>query len=253
MTHPLNEQLQKIKIDTRKKASLPVQVADQIKLLIRDKELKEGDLLPAPIALAQSISVDQSVIEEAYDILAQEQFIEASESGFTVVRLQMMEGFLKGFYSVFETFKRHGFEPSSEEIRAETIDDLPSEFTHLSSHVKGPLIHQRRLYKVNDKPLFVVDFYNLPEYFEGHELPLKDIDFLDYFKHELNRPMVRFNREVLAMTPPEEVGELLDIPAQNAILGAKLINYDQAGIPLNFSTWYGSLKFGFWLKSDVKL
>jgi len=83
------------------------------------------------------------------------------------------------------------------------------------------------------------------------DLPLKDIDFLTYFKEELNHPMVYFKREVIALKPTLEEAALLDIPGQSAILGAKLTNYDADHQPLNFSIWRGSLKFSFYLKTPI--
>lgn len=241
-----------IKIDTRKKASAQTQIANQIKLLIRDKHLVEGDILPDMATLAAFTSTDEATVKNAYLELIDQVYVTEEKGTYKVVRLQMMEGFLKGFYSVFETFQRHGFTPSSEEISATLVEHLPPEFEALSDTLKGPFIYQRRLYKVNDTPLFLVDFYNLPQYFEGMDLPLKDIDFLTYFKKEINRPMVHFNREVLALKPTLEEASLLDIPGQSAILGAKLINYDKDNIPLNFSIWRGSLKFSFFLKTPVQ-
>ena len=241
-----------IKVDTRKKASAATQIAHQIKLLIRDKVLKEGDVLPATKALSQLLETNDADVKAAYDDLVTQVYITLEEGVYKVVRLQMMEGFLKGFYSVFETFQRHGFTPSSEEISARLVQSLPAQFSELSSQLKGPFIFQRRLYKVNGHPLFLVDFYNLPKYFEGMDLPLKDIDFLTYFKKELNHPMVHFKREVIALKPSKEEADLLDIPGQSAILGAKLINYDADHQPLNFSIWRGSLKFSFYLKTPVQ-
>jgi DNA-binding GntR family transcriptional regulator len=240
-----------IKIDTRKKANIPTQIAHQIKLLIRDKILKEADPLPTPSTLADLLKVHEDDIRAAYYDLIRQVYIKEEGGTYKVVRLQMMEGFLKGFYSVFETFQRHGFTPSSEEISARLVPELPSQFQELSSMLKGPFIFQRRLYKVNNHPLFLVDFYNLPKYFEGMDYPLKDIDFLTYFKKELNHPMVHFKREVIALKPSKEEAALLDVPGQSAILGAKLINYDVDHIPLNFSIWRGSLKFSFFLNTPV--
>lgn len=252
MNDSLLKWFETIKIDTRKKATAEAQIANQIKLLIRDKHLVEGDVLPTIPALSQMTSTDIATVKGAYNELIDQVYVNEENGTYKVVRLQMMEGFLKGFYSVFETFQRHGFTPSSEEISATLVENLPPEFSDLAETIKGPFIYQRRLYKVNNTPLFLVDFYNLPQYFEGMDLPLKDIDFLTYFKKEINRPMVHFKREVLALKPTLDEAELLDVPGQSAILGAKLINYDQDYVPLNFSIWRGSLKFSFWLKTPIQ-
>ena len=251
MHHDTLKHFEPIKIDTRKKANAATQIAHQIKLLIRDKVLKEGDILPSTEALSKLTGTQEADVKTAYNNLIQEVYITEEASHYKVVRLQMMEGFLKGFYSVFETFQRHGFTPSSEEISAQIVPGLPAQFSELSSVLTGPFIYQRRLYKVNGHPLFLVDFYNLPKYFEGMDLPLKDIDFLTYFKEELNHPMVYFKREVIALKPTLEEAALLDIPGQSAILGAKLTNYDADHQPLNFSIWRGSLKFSFYLKTPI--
>ena len=251
MTTNAQKLLNSIKIDTRKKNSPSMQIANQIKLLIRDKHLNAGDLLPDPSILGEFLNIDIETIKEAYQTLIDEIFITHENGQYKVVRLQMMEGFLRGFYSVFETFQRHGFTPSSEEVDAYLVESIPPQFSDLKAHLQGPFIFQRRLYKVNNNPLFLVDFYNLPKYFEGHSLPLKDIDFLDYFKNELNHPMEHFNREVISIKPSKVDAEILNVPDQHAILGAKIINYDADYVPLNFSLWRGSLKFSFWLKTTI--
>ncbi len=252
MEKELEKLYQSLKIDTRKKASPAEQISNQIQLLIRDKHLNAGDFLPSPMALSKTLNIDASIVQTAYQHLIDSVFVTVKNGAYEVVRLQMMEGFLRGFYSVFETFERHGFTPASEEIDASVVEKLPAQFSDIEARVKGPYIFQRRLYRVNGNPLFLVDFYNLPKYFEGHSLPLKDIDFLTYFKKELDHPMVHFSREVIAIKPTKEEAKHLNIPNQHAILGAKLINYDADHEPLNFSLWRGSLKFSFWLKTAIK-
>jgi DNA-binding GntR family transcriptional regulator len=241
-----------LKLDLRKNDTLSTQIASQIKLKIRDKVLVEGDVIPPIKDLESLYDLSNSVLKKAFDDLINERYIEAIENGYKVVRLQMMQGFLSGFYSVFDTFKKHGFTPTSEEISFQVVEKLPEEFEVLKHTVEGPFLYQRRLYKVNGHPLFLVDFYNLPKYFKGVSLPLNDIDFLDYFKKEIGIPMAHFSREIIALKPSVEEAKFLNIPERNAILGAKLINYDKDHNPLNFSIWQGSLKFSFWLSTPLK-
>lgn len=245
-------QILDLKLDLRKNDTLSRQIANQIKLKIRDKAFKEGDVFPLLDPIAKVYNLEVNLIKKALNELEKEMYLETYEGSYKVVRLQMMEGFLSGFYSVFETFERHGFTPSSEEVSFQVVEKLPEEFEHLKEKFRGPFLFQRRLYKVNNNPLFLVDFYNLPEYFEGVSLPLKDIDFLTYFKKEIGIPMAHFSRQILALKPTKEEAALLNIPDQNAILAAKLINYDKDYTPLNFSLWRGSLKFSFWLKTIIK-
>jgi len=252
MTLEKFKSLCELKLDLRKNDTLSTQIASQIKLKIRDKVFVEGDIIPPIKALASFYDLSLSIFEKAFEDLISERYIEPVESGYKVVRLQMMQGFLSGFYSVFDTFKKHGFTPTSEEISFQVVDKLPEEFESLKGQFKPPFLFQRRLYKVNGHPLFLVDFFNLPKYFEGVSLPLNDIDFLDYFKKEIGIPMVHFSREIIALKPTVEEAEYLNVPERNAILGAKLINYDKDHNPLNFSIWRGSLKFSFWLSTPLK-
>lgn len=51
------------------------QIVDQIKLLIRDGELKENDILPSVRALSSELRISALTVKKAYDALEQEGYI----------------------------------------------------------------------------------------------------------------------------------------------------------------------------------
>ena len=50
------------------------QIVDQIKTLIRNKELKENDILPSVLSLAKELKISALTVKKAYDNLESEGF-----------------------------------------------------------------------------------------------------------------------------------------------------------------------------------
>lgn len=61
-------------------ASKPIyeQIANQIKILIMDGKLKEGEAIPSIRALAKSLHISVLTVQKAYDMLQNDGFIETT-------------------------------------------------------------------------------------------------------------------------------------------------------------------------------
>lgn len=64
----------KIIINTSSKVPIYEQIVDQIKTLIRNKELKENDILPSVRSLAKELKISALTVKKAYDNLESEGF-----------------------------------------------------------------------------------------------------------------------------------------------------------------------------------
>jgi GntR family transcriptional regulator, transcriptional repressor for pyruvate dehydrogenase complex len=72
------------KIDVKRKSAVDV-VVDRIKLLLIEKKLKPGDLIPSENVLAQSLKVSRSSIREAMKILAAYGIVEVRRGAGTYI------------------------------------------------------------------------------------------------------------------------------------------------------------------------
>lgn len=64
----------KIIINTSSMVPIYEQIVDQIKTLIRNKELKENDILPSVRSLAKELKISVLTVKKAYDNLESEGF-----------------------------------------------------------------------------------------------------------------------------------------------------------------------------------
>ena len=64
----------KIIINTSSMVPIYEQIVDQIKILIRNKELKENDILPSVRSLAKELKISALTVKKAYDNLESEGF-----------------------------------------------------------------------------------------------------------------------------------------------------------------------------------
>lgn len=64
----------KIIINTSSMVPIYEQIIDQIKTLIRNKELKENDILPSVRSLAKELKISALTVKKAYDNLESEGF-----------------------------------------------------------------------------------------------------------------------------------------------------------------------------------
>lgn len=64
----------KIIINTSSTVPIYEQIVDQIKTLIRNKELKENDILPSVRSLAKELKISALTVKKAYDNLESEGF-----------------------------------------------------------------------------------------------------------------------------------------------------------------------------------
>ena len=64
----------KIIINTSSMVPIYEQITDQIKTLIRNKELKENDILPSVRSLAKELKISALTVKKAYDNLESEGF-----------------------------------------------------------------------------------------------------------------------------------------------------------------------------------
>ena len=64
----------KIIINTSSMVPIYEQIVDQIKTLIRNKELKENDILPSVRSLAKELKISALTVKKAYDNLENEGF-----------------------------------------------------------------------------------------------------------------------------------------------------------------------------------
>ena len=64
----------KIIINTSSMVPIYEQIVDQIKTLIRNKELKENDILPSVRSLAKELKISALTVKKSYDTLESEGF-----------------------------------------------------------------------------------------------------------------------------------------------------------------------------------
>ena len=64
----------KIIINTSSMVPIYEQIVDQVKTLIRNKELKENDILPSVRSLAKELKISALTVKKAYDNLESEGF-----------------------------------------------------------------------------------------------------------------------------------------------------------------------------------
>jgi molybdate-binding protein/DNA-binding transcriptional regulator YhcF (GntR family) len=74
-----------LKLDQGSKASLHLQIAEQVRQLIATEKLMPGDHLPPVRQLADSLNVNHNTVFKAYSLLEQERVVVARRRGGTVV------------------------------------------------------------------------------------------------------------------------------------------------------------------------
>lgn len=163
----------KLTLDRRSNTELYIQVANQVRKLIVNREIYPNRPLPTYQQLADKLSCKTEVIEKAYQRLSEENLIHKGKTDdYWVAFYEAPKTVLTNFNSIYQSIENAGFKASfktthKEILKCDSVKDYP---------IQDPtkkLLHLQRTYFADGNPVGFINIYFPIERF-------KDIDKVDF-------------------------------------------------------------------------
>jgi|GEM_PF-6206765 len=199
-----------INLDRRSKTPLTQQLEIQLRGLIANNALVQGQSLPSIDELVQDLEMSNEQVMLAYHNLIQDQFIKIMDDAYVVTYAQFPTHFISKFNAFGPILASMGIVPSIKTIKLEHIK-TPS---HLTQYFKCPVVLMtRRLYLGNQKNIATIVSYFDPQQYPDLETELKkNLPYYEILREKYTVDFASIDRFYEAINLDEESGIELDLP-----------------------------------------
>lgn len=205
---------------------------------------KEGEAIPSEEALARSFSVSRMTVNRALRELSDDQILQRVQGSGTFVAQQKYQATLVDIRNIAEEIKARGHQHRSELHRLERCRAGELLAPAFRLEPAQALFHSVVVHFENDLPIQVEDRYVNPQVAPGY---LE----LDFHTHTPNAylmkiaPLQGVKFSIEARTPPEEVGEMLQMAAGEVCLVLKRTTLSQARVASVATLWHPASRYQF--------
>jgi GntR family transcriptional regulator len=212
------------------------QIVDQVRNLIKDGRLHEGDIFCSEGEVARTLRISKMPVRQAFQKLRSEGLLIMAKgkrpilgSGRVPWDFQQLRGFS-------EEMRRRGLVPSAKVLALEVEDPDPETAQALKLAPNEKTYCLRRLRFVNQKPVAVVTSHLPARLFSGIEKQDLARQSLYYVFENVYRRKLHWAEEVIgAVTAGEEEARILQTSPGSALLSIKETTYDVQRIPIEYS------------------
>lgn len=217
-----------ISIDRREKRPYDLQIRDRIKALILDQTFYYQDILPDPLELAASLSIDQELTLQAYKQLSKESFIKKTEKGYEITYLELTNYFFDRNVAIYDAIIALGLTPSIECVSKKVVtlsDDAARRFGFETART---FLYINRIYKGNQRPLIILENYLPMNIFPDIDKALTGVEPLNAFIFEHYGLYAKDSHRVTkAVNLPERIAKHLNEPTGSPSISSTNHVYDQ--------------------------
>ncbi len=220
--------LQKIKIDKRSSEAIPIQIAHSIKSLLIDYETNYLDILPSISEIALSLNIKEALVNEAYEKLIEEKFIQKQGSDYIVNYFHLSANFYLKIMSINQAIISLGMTPSFKTLNR-SYQKLPNHL-RIDNQVKNDkdYLCLKRVCYGNTIPLVLLNTYiPLEQYESMDKFMTDDISLYELLEKEFGRT-VHFAHKVFSVVNLDvEQAKLLNSSLNSASYQVSSITFDQ--------------------------
>ena len=211
-----------INLDRRSKVSVSTQIEIALRKMIYNHSFSNGEKLPSIEDFAKDCDVNDKDILNAYRKLKGERIIKQDGDDYFVQKVFVPTYMFDQVVSLFDLIKEINLEPSIETLSIEIIN-TPKTLKDEISDAK--VIHTKRLYKGNNRPLFYLDVYLNIKY----ESIIPSIKNNEPYYDQLYKltKLHHSSRSNEAMNASKDVAAKLTIPDNSPIVYSKIKSFDE--------------------------
>lgn len=220
--------LAKIKIDKRQATPIALQIAQSIKNLLIDQQIKYMHQMPSLEELGQHLDVSKEDVKQAYHRLIVENLLHQEQGVYYANYINLSSDYYLKVTKLYDVIKNFGLTPSIKTIK-KRVTDLPHGLA-LDPLIDPniPYVQLKRIYYGNDIPLALMDIYLPQESFKGietmnfDEKPLYEAIFFTYGK------LISSGRRLMSVINlPREDAKILNAAVDTASYQVVSIAFDQ--------------------------
>lgn len=235
LEHVKVEQL-RIALDGNSFVPFYEQIVDQVRSLVKDGKLREGQIFCSEGEVARLLSISKMPVRQAFQKLRSEGLLVIARGKRPVIgsgRVPWNFQQLRGFG---EEMRRRGLVPSAKLLAA----DLQEPEAEVAQALKlGPGEHVyclQRLRFVNSKPVAIVTSYLPNRLFQGIESQDLEQQSLYHVMEHIYKRKLHWAEEIIgAVTAKQEQAGILETVPGSALLMIKETTYDTQQIPIEYS------------------
>jgi GntR family transcriptional regulator len=212
------------------------QIVEQIRALIREKKLKEGQVFHSEGEIAQLLGISKMPVRQAFQKLRSEGLLVLSKGkrpvigpGYVPWDFQQLRGFS-------EEMRRRGLVPSAQVLDI-GLEGAELEVAEALKLEPGEQVYRiKRLRFINAKPVAIVSSYIPARIFPGIEkYDLGKESLYDIIENVYKRTLQWAEEEIGASTACGDDAHILQAAVGSALLLIKERTYDVLNTPIEFS------------------
>ncbi|HJS98973.1 MAG TPA: GntR family transcriptional regulator [Terriglobales bacterium] len=212
------------------------QIVDQVRSLVKDGKLREGQTFCSEGQIAHKLSISKMPVRQAFQKLRSEGLLVIARgkrpvigSGHVPWNFQQLRGF-------GEEMRRRGLVPSAK-LLAASLEEPGMEVAQALKLSPGERVYcLRRLRFVNSKPVAIVTSYLPARLFSGIEKQELEQQSLYHVMEHIYKRKLQWAEEIIgAVTAKQEDAEILETVSGSAMLLIKETTYDTQQIPIEYS------------------
>ena len=222
-----------------KPAPLWHQIAERLRVAIKQSEFKPGDALPSEARLNQIFGVSRATSRASLDRLEQEGLIRRRSGVGSIVVVPRVDQPANEMSGFAEDMRRRGLRPSYDTRFVGRVR-VPVEVTEALEINAGSLVFQsRRLLKADETPIGFAVSWLSPSLFRGAKLPTRaELSAGSLYEWIFRQFGVRITgaREFIeAAIVQKEMATELQVPAGSAVLIVKRVSRGSNGLPVEYA------------------
>lgn len=212
------------------------QIVEQVRALIKRKQLREGDVFCSEGDLAKFLRISKMPIRQAFQKLRSEGLLKIEKGKRPIVGSGHLPWDFQQLRGFSEEMRRRGLTPSAKTLNL-TVEDATTEIATALRMQPGEKIYLlKRLRFVNGGPVAVVTSHLPARIFPGFEQHnLDDRSLYSVFESVYNRKLHWAEEVFGAVIADEETAPILETEPGSPLLLVRETTYDVQRIPIEYS------------------
>ena len=212
-----------------------VQIKEDIKRKIRDKEYGTAELLPSEREMSITYGASRMTVRQAVNDLQNEGYLYRIQGKGTFVSNAKVEQQLSGLSSFSEDMERLGYKPGSRIVAFKSLqaDALIAEKLHLA--LGDPVLKLKRLRTADAQNMAIETAYLNARLVNGIDMEDSDhFSLYHYLKHTLKIPLLRSVETIQSTMITGKNAQLLQVPENMLGLLIERVTFTERDLPVEY-------------------
>jgi GntR family transcriptional regulator len=203
------------------------QIAEQVRRLIKESNLRPGQTFYSEAALARQLGVSKMPVRQAFHKLRAEGLLVTKKGKTSVIGSGPLPWNFKELHGFSEEMRRRGLVPSTKLLSFDVEYPAPDTASALGIHPSEQVYRMKRLRFADQEPVALVTSYLPERIFQGLDKQDLEGQSLYYiFEHIFGRKLLRSEQIIGAVNAGHEAAQILQTPVGSALLSIKETAFD---------------------------